>query len=98
MNDYLSTQSNQTKMFDKSESAFGLLDNKGAAMMKSKTLVTKVLNNLWQDQCRVCEIDGVLVALPYREAMLAKDYEKGAIKAAMVANALISQLLVETNI
>lgn len=48
---------------------------------------------VWQDQCRICQINGKLVALPYIEASRLDDYELGATLAAISANRLIRRLI-----
>lgn len=50
-------------------------------------------HELWQDQCRICLINGKLVALPYIEASRFDDYEFGATLAAISANRLIRRLI-----
>jgi hypothetical protein len=47
---------------------------------------------IWQDKCRVCLVDGFLVALPYIEASCVDDYELGATLSAIRANRLIRRL------
>lgn len=53
---------------------------------------------IWQDKCRVCLVDGYLVALPYIEASCADDYELGATLSAIRANRLIRRLISSTAI
>jgi hypothetical protein len=50
-------------------------------------------HEVWQDLCRICLINGKLVALPYIEASRFDDYEFGATLAAISANRLIRKLL-----
>ncbi|MDF0379060.1 hypothetical protein [Methylophilus sp. YYY-1] len=50
-------------------------------------------HEVWQDQCRICLINGKLVALPYIEASRFDDYEFGATLAAINANRLIRKLV-----
>lgn len=51
------------------------------------------MHEVWQDQCRICLINGKLVAVPYIEASRFDDYEFGATLAAISANRLIRRLL-----
>lgn len=51
---------------------------------------------IWQDKCRVCLVDGHLVALPYIEASHVGDYELGATLSAISANRLIRRLISST--
>ncbi|HEY3301292.1 MAG TPA: hypothetical protein VGJ90_11005 [Methylophilaceae bacterium] len=53
---------------------------------------------IWQDKCRVCLVDGCLVALPYIEASCVDDYELGATLSAIRANRLIRRLISSTAI
>lgn len=54
---------------------------------------TSMAHQVWQDECRICLINGKLVALPYIEASRFDDYEFGATLAAISANRLIRRLL-----
>lgn len=47
----------------------------------------------WKDRCRICEMNGQLVALPYIEASRYDDYEFGATLAAISANRLLRKLI-----
>lgn len=53
---------------------------------------------IWQDKCRVCLVNGCLVALPYIEASCMDDYELGATLSAIRANRLIRRLISSTAI
>jgi hypothetical protein len=50
-------------------------------------------HEVWQDMCRICQINGKLVALPYLEAARYDDYEFGATLAAISANRLLRRLI-----
>lgn len=50
-------------------------------------------HQIWQDHCRICKVDGKLLALPYIEASRLDDYELGATLAAISANRLLRRLL-----
>ncbi len=50
-------------------------------------------NQQWADRCRVVQMEGKLVALPYLLAKESPDYEIGATLASISANRLIRQLL-----
>jgi hypothetical protein len=51
------------------------------------------VHEVWQDQCRICMVNGKLIALPYIEASRFDDYEFGATLAAINANRLIRKLV-----
>lgn len=51
------------------------------------------VHEVWQDQCRICMVNGKLIALPYIEASRFEDYEFGATLAAINANRLIRKLV-----
>lgn len=55
------------------------------------------VHEVWQDQCRICLMNGKLVALPYIEASHCDDYEFGATLAAINANRLIRKLIAQRN-
>ena len=51
------------------------------------------VHEVWQDQCRICMVNGKLIAFPYIESSRFDDYEFGATLAAINANRLIRKLV-----
>jgi hypothetical protein len=69
--------------------------------MASQHSNSKHLDNskqIWQDRCRVCLVDGYLIALPYIDASCMDDYELGASLSAIRANRLIRRLITSNDI